>query len=56
MRQKVSSGCVKLLRKESKTNGIFPYVIDCMAMNLHEKESLTWMIKDLQYQEHNFTD
>lgn len=43
MRQKVSSTCVKMRRKESKTKGIEPYVIDCMAMNLHENQALKYL-------------
>jgi hypothetical protein len=33
-------------RKETKTTGIEPYVIDCMCMNLHEKESLQYLDKN----------
>jgi hypothetical protein len=32
-------------RKETKTIGIQPYIIDCMAMNLHEDESLNYLDK-----------
>ncbi|CAN5442048.1 hypothetical protein BH18THE1_BH18THE1_09660 [soil metagenome] len=40
-RQKVSSGCVKLLRKET----ISPYIIQCIVMRLSEKESLDYLGK-----------
>jgi hypothetical protein len=30
-------------RKETKTKGIEPYVIDCMAMNLHENQALKYL-------------
>jgi hypothetical protein len=30
-------------RKETKTTGILPYIIDCMAMNIHEKEALEYL-------------
>ncbi|MFN2434539.1 MAG: hypothetical protein ABR515_04100 [Nitrososphaeraceae archaeon] len=43
MRQKVSSGCVKLRRRETKTKGIEPFVIDCMAMNLHQDQALKYL-------------
>jgi len=33
-------------RKETKTTGVLPYVIDCMAMNLHENESLDYLDKN----------
>ena len=33
-------------RKETKTTGIEPYLIDCMCMNLHEKESLQYLDKN----------
>ena len=30
-------------RKESKTTGIEPYVIECMCLNISEKESLAYL-------------
>lgn len=30
-------------RKKTKTTGIEPYLIDCMAMNLHENEALKYL-------------
>lgn len=30
-------------RKETKTTGIEPYIIDCMAMNLHENQALKYL-------------
>ena len=30
-------------RNKTKTTGIEPYIIDCMCMNLREKESLTYL-------------
>jgi hypothetical protein len=31
-------------RNKAKTAGIEPYIIHCMCMNLHEKESLTYLV------------
>lgn len=33
-------------KKETKTKGIQPYVIDCMAMNLHEDQALDYLDKN----------
>lgn len=30
-------------RKKTKTTGIEPYLIDCMAMNLHENQALKYL-------------
>lgn len=30
-------------RKKTKTTGIEPYIIDCMAMNLHENQALKYL-------------
>lgn len=35
-------------RKESKTTGIEPYIIECMCLNISEKESLSYL-KDRGY-------
>jgi hypothetical protein len=35
--------CVKLNRNGSKTTGIEPYIIECMCLRLHEKESLSYL-------------
>ena len=35
-------------RKESKTKGIEPYMIECMCLNISEKESLSYL-KDRGY-------
>ena len=32
-----------MTRKESKTSGIEPYVIECMCLNISEKESLQYL-------------
>ena len=45
-RQKVSQGCLLMSRKDTKTNGIEPYIIDCMAMNLHEDQALEYLDKN----------
>jgi hypothetical protein len=43
MRQKVSRRWLKMSRKETKTTGIFPYIIECMCLHISEKESLSYL-------------
>jgi hypothetical protein len=35
--------CVKLSRYGSKTTGIEPYIIDCMCLNISEKQALSYL-------------
>lgn len=35
--------CVKMRRKVTKTQGIEPYIIEIMCLNLHDKESLSYL-------------
>ena len=35
--------CVKMRRNDTKTTEIFPYIIDCMCLNISEKEALSYL-------------
>lgn len=43
MRQKVSRRWLKMRKKETKTAGIFRFVIECMCLHISEKESLSYL-------------
>lgn len=43
MRQKVSRRCLKMRRKETKSAGIIPFMIESMCLHLSEKESLQYL-------------
>ena len=35
--------CAKIRRNDTKTTEIFPYIIDCMCLNISEKEALSYL-------------